>query len=126
MDESRSFFAYINQNGTLVNAGIVATHPFVEQLAQQEEFGALHVIHEGDRPYLVMTVVDAGNSVDVGLRRLGTADLKGLDRLLVYEVVDGLEWDELAWRKLEHRDLLEAVESELQGNQAPQSLPSDN
>ena len=122
-DEVRPFFAYINQNGTLINAGIVATHPFVEQLARQDEFGALHVIRDGDRPYLVLTVADAGTSLDVGIRRLGTADLKGLERLLVYEVVDGLEWDELAWRKLEHRDLLAAVTAELTPHKVDQSVP---
>jgi len=82
-------------------------------LARQQEYGALHVVRETDRPYLVLTVADAGSSVDAGLRRLGTADLKGIDRLLVYEVVDGLEWDGLPWRKLEHRDLLRAAEEEL-------------
>lgn len=94
-EESRPFYAYINRNGNLVNEGIVATASFLEQLDAENRFADLRRAVEGDRRYVAIEIPDsqppaAGQAPPllVGLRKLGTASLKGLDKLAVYEVVD--------------------------------------
>lgn len=94
-EESRPFHAYINRNGHLVNEGIVATGAFLEQLDAENRFTELYRAVEADRRYVAVEIPDgpgasAGRmgSFLVGLRKLGTASLKGLDKLAVYEVVD--------------------------------------
>ena len=42
----------------------------------------------GNNNYLVLAVEEPGEVMSIGLRKLGTALLKGLDRLAVYEVID--------------------------------------
>lgn len=98
--QARRFHAYINRNGNLVNEGIVATAQFLEQLDAENRFEDLRRAVEGDRRYVAVEILDrsaAGGapgrraqpaSFAVGLRKLGVASLKGLDRLPVFEVVD--------------------------------------
>lgn len=88
-EESRRFYAYINQNGTLINEGIVATEGFIDQLERALGTPTLYRAQDGDRSYVVLPLEDADARLYVGLRKLGVAHLKGLDRLPVYEVVDG-------------------------------------
>lgn len=92
-EESRRFHAYVNPNGTLVNEGIVATAPFVARLSQELRARPLERATVGAGVYLVLAVEEPGEVMHVGLRKLGNALLKGLDRLAVYEVIDaaGLE-----------------------------------
>jgi hypothetical protein len=62
-----------------------------------------------DRRWVALHVVDERGLRHVaGIRRLGVVDLKGLDRIGVYEVVDGEGWrlEEV----LTQRDLLRAVD----------------
>lgn len=93
-EERRRFFAYINGNGNLVNEGIVATGRFIEQLDEGLGDIKLYKGTAGSRRYLVLELVDgADNDFRVGLRKLGLARLKGLDRLGVYEIIDGVELD---------------------------------
>lgn len=93
-EEARPFHAYINRNGNLVNEGVVATATFLEQLDAENRFHDLRRATLADRRYVAIEVPDPpGAAADprtlkVGLRKLGIASLKGLDKLAVYEVVD--------------------------------------
>jgi hypothetical protein len=87
-DEGRPFHAWLDKNGHLVNEGIVATEAFLAAL--EREVGTRPLAHaaEGGRGYVLLTLDDTGGPLAVGLRRLGVASLKGLDRAMLYEVVD--------------------------------------
>lgn len=87
-EESRPFHAYVNPNGTLVNEGIVATAPFVARLSQELRALPAQRAVIGANAYVVLTVEEHGEEIPIGLRKLGTALLKGLERLAVYEVID--------------------------------------
>ena len=91
-EQAREFFAYINQNGTLVNEGIVATGAFISMLVGEGAARRLFRAQDGDRGYVAFQLGAAPGSILVGLRKLGLANLKGLDRVPVYEVVDGGQW----------------------------------
>ncbi len=93
-EETRSFFAYINRNGNLVNEGIVATASFLDQLDAENRFTDLRRARAHDRTWVAVSLHDAaaggrnGETLTIGIRRLGVASLKGLDKLAVFEVVD--------------------------------------
>lgn len=87
--ESRRFYAYINQNGTLVNEGIVATEAFIAQLEREVRSPALYRAEVEARSYVLLPLDDGGSRLMVGLRKLGVANFKGLEDFPVYEVVDG-------------------------------------
>ncbi|MEM9553177.1 MAG: hypothetical protein AAGC60_02885 [Acidobacteriota bacterium] len=85
IDEQRRFFAYINSNGSLINEGIVATESFVERLGSfdQMSYGRMR-----QRGFIVIPLETGDEVLHVGLRKLGTPSLKGLDPVPVYEIVD--------------------------------------
>ncbi|MDX1997268.1 MAG: hypothetical protein SF066_06080 [Thermoanaerobaculia bacterium] len=88
-EEARQFYAYINANGNLVNEGIVATTSFLDQLDREGCGKELWRVNVGDRTYVAVSLPDeAGTQLWVGLRKLGVASLKGLDRMAVFEVID--------------------------------------
>lgn len=112
--ETRTFYAYINRNGNLINEGIVATGDFVEQL---DEDGGAERFRRGrldSRSYLVVEIAEDGVELTVGLTKLGLASFKGLGQLAVYEVVDGDRWqpDELETFGGEPTTLLAALDRE--------------
>ena len=111
-EEERRFYAYINRNGTLHNNGMVATHPYVTRL--EKELGArpLQRGTDGERVYVVLAVEDGGDTLQVGLRKLGMAHLKGLASLAVYEIVDGAALDPGSLAPLTGAPLVAAVERE--------------
>lgn len=116
-EHRRRFFAYINRNGHLVNEGIVATERFIHELAGELTDTPLGRLREGDRGYVVLQLEDiGGTALTVGLRLLGRASLKGLERLPVYEVVDGQGWDPAAIDPVTVTDLASALERELVGS----------
>lgn len=87
-EEARPFYAYLNANGTLINEGIVATAGFVNRFCREGGFARLSRSEVDGRGYVVVTVESAGETVPVGLRKLGIARFKGLERQAVYEVCD--------------------------------------
>lgn len=91
-EEARPFYAYINRNGNLINNGIVASGGFLSQLDEQlglstPENPMMNGV-DGERQYMVVTLEDGAERLQVGFRRLGIARLKGLEKQPVYEVVD--------------------------------------
>lgn len=85
----RAFEVRLEAGGQLLNKGIVATGGFVRDLEKTARFDSLRRCESGGQSFVVVGVEHAGESVDIGLRPLGRADLKGLGRPFVYEVVDG-------------------------------------
>jgi hypothetical protein len=112
-EEARSFYAYINQNGTLHNNGMVATGPFITQLDQETTGIRLFRGRQGDRTYVVALFEDAGERLPIGFRKLGMAHLKGLDQLPVYEVVDATELAPDALKEIPSSPLLAAIDREI-------------
>ena len=89
--ETRTFRAYINRNGSLVNEGIVATEAYLGRLTLEATWSHLHRGRRGDRTYVVVPLREAERDspeLAVGIRRLGLATLKGLEKVPVYEVID--------------------------------------
>ncbi|MDP9120476.1 MAG: hypothetical protein M3O15_03780 [Acidobacteriota bacterium] len=111
-EESRSFYAYINPNGTLLNNGLVATGSYVAQLDKEMGSAPLHRGSDGERSYVVFHVEDTSERLTIGVRKLGMARLKGLAQLPVYEIVDGGELDPKSLRVLRGDQLVAAVERE--------------
>ncbi|HEV2854243.1 MAG TPA: hypothetical protein VHC97_15725 [Thermoanaerobaculia bacterium] len=111
-EESRTFYAYINRNGTLHNNGMVATGAFITQLDHELNGGQLHLGREGDRCYVILDLEDAGSSLPVGIRKLGMAHLKGLEDLPVYEIVDAAPFDPATLEPVRGERLVMAVERE--------------
>jgi len=111
-EEARTFYAYINRNGTLHNNGMVATGPFIAQLDRELAGAPIHRGREGDRAYVVLVLEYGGERLPVGIRKLGMAHLKGLEQLAVYEIVDAVEMAPETLTELPGEPLLAAVERE--------------
>jgi hypothetical protein len=111
-EEARRFYAYISRNGSLHNNGLVATGAYVARL--EREIGALALGRgaDGERSYVVFHVEDGGERLPIGLRKLGTARLKGLERLVLYEIVDGATLDPKPLETLHGERLVNAAERE--------------
>ncbi len=91
-EEARRFYCYINRNGALVNEGIVATQQFITQLEREGSVSqAAHGL-DGQRDFLVLTLGESTENLLVGIRKLGMAKLKGLEKVPVFEIVDGEIW----------------------------------
>jgi hypothetical protein len=87
-DVQREFYAYVNENGHLMNEGIVVSIPFLKQLSTE-------LIEDGQRVYRLSTkwasyvgipsTTEAGTYI--GIRILGSVSLKGIGSTEVGEVV---------------------------------------
>lgn len=111
-EETRGFYSYINPNGSLVNEGIVATWDFVSRLAEEGGFQRAFRLADGPRTYIAVKLEGPGSSLLVGIRKLGVAQLKGLDRLPVYEIVDAAIWGDNTLMELRATNLVELIERE--------------
>lgn len=114
-EESRRFYAYLNRNGTLHNNGMVATAPYMQRL--ENELGPpggnrLLRASDGERVYVLLEVTDGGAPVWVGVRKLGMAQLKGLEKLAVYELVEGKTLDPGSYQEIRGETLGSAIEKE--------------
>jgi hypothetical protein len=114
-EELRRFYAYINRNGTLHNNGMVATGAFLAHLERELERCPLYRGHEGDRSYIFLALEDAGEKLSLGFRKLGMAHLKGLEKLAVYEIVDGVELNPAALDRVYGEKLASAIERDAGG-----------
>jgi len=110
-EKAREFYAYVNGNGSLVNEGIVATGDFVQKLAQERKFDRLFRLVDGDRSWIAVKLAAPGVDLLVGLRRLGVAQLKGLDSTPIYEIVDAALWGDHTLIEM-RGDLVESLDRE--------------
>jgi hypothetical protein len=85
---AREYYAYVNANGNLVNEGIVASLPFLQELSAelQHEAQQLHRLKTPWGSYIGFAPAVAGLEF-IGLRLLGMVQLKGLDNIDVGEIV---------------------------------------
>jgi hypothetical protein len=111
-EELRRFYAYLNQNGSLHNNGMVATHPYMTRLEKELGRRALRHGTDGERSYVLIGIEDGSDTLLVGVRKLGMAHLKGLEKLAVYEIVDGAAFDPATLKPLEGEPLVGAIERE--------------
>ncbi|MFL6290773.1 MAG: hypothetical protein ACJ759_07750 [Thermoanaerobaculia bacterium] len=109
-EESRRFYAYLNRNGTLHNNGMVATAAYMQLL--EKELGSRMLLRasDGERVYVLVEVEDGAAKIAFGVRRLGLAQLKGLDKLAVYEIVDGRSLDLGSYQEIRGETLGMAIE----------------
>lgn len=112
-EEARPFYAYLDRNGSLINQGIVATQAFVARLSRERGAREIHRASEGERIYCVVTFDDGSEKIPVGFRPLGSAQLKGLDELPIYEIVDAAPLPSAGWLALPPGDLLATLDREL-------------
>jgi hypothetical protein len=84
-DTSREFYAYINENGHLINEGIVVSIPFLEQLSQDLASGGARIyrLRTKSGVYLGFPSDTQGY---VAVRILGAVSLKGMEETEVGEV----------------------------------------
>ncbi len=112
-EETRPFYAYLDRNGSLINQGIVATQAFVTQLSRERGAREIFRVNDADRIYCVVRLDDGAEPIPVGLRPLGSAQLKGLDKLPVYEVIDASSLPASEWIPLPPGDLAATLDREL-------------
>ncbi len=105
-DEARRFFAYINQNGALINEGMVATEAFVSRLGF---FQDLRFYKEQHRGYVALRLEEDGGFLQLGLRKLGIGKFKGLEPVPVYEIVDGETWPWETLQEIPSQSLMSAL-----------------
>ncbi|MBP1643472.1 MAG: hypothetical protein H6Q03_2141 [Acidobacteria bacterium] len=111
-EHERGFYAYINENGTLVNEGIVATGDFVARFAGERAFERVFRLVDRDRTWIAVKLDVPGQSLLAGLRKLGVAQLKGLDNTPIYEIVDATLWGDNTLLELRGGELVDLVERE--------------
>ncbi|HEX8254467.1 MAG TPA: hypothetical protein VF846_15085 [Thermoanaerobaculia bacterium] len=86
--QQREFYAYVNENGHLVNEGIVVSIPFIRQLSTE-------LLEDGQKMYrlrapwnVYLGFPTGGESGDyLGIRLLGSVSLKGIGAQEIAEVV---------------------------------------
>ncbi|HSP17269.1 MAG TPA: hypothetical protein VLV78_21175 [Thermoanaerobaculia bacterium] len=85
---AREYYAYVNANGNLINEGIVASMPFLQELSTelQHEAQQLHKLKTSWGSYIGFAPAVPGLEF-IGLRLLGMVQLKGLDNIDVGEIV---------------------------------------
>ncbi len=125
LDEARRFYAYINQNGALINEGIVASEAFIQRLGA---FSELCFVRDGGRGYIALELDDDGEGEGewVGVRKLGIGKFKGLEPMPVYEVVDGGAWPAAARKPIPSQRLMSALERLFASTVTAQSKPSSS
>lgn len=107
-EQQRRFFAYINSSGVLINEGIVATEDFVARLGA---FETMRLAQHGGRRYIVLDLeTELGGALDIGIRKLGMGQFKGLGQLAVYEIVDGAQFADCEFRDLAGQTLMGALQ----------------
>ncbi|HEX2643124.1 MAG TPA: hypothetical protein VHU81_09035, partial [Thermoanaerobaculia bacterium] len=111
-EESRRFYAYINRNGSLHNNGMVATASFMSKLEHELGPRRLQRGTDGERKYVVLDLDDGGEPLPVGIRKLGLVQLKGLEKLMIFEIVDGATLDSGSLRALPDQQLVNVIDRE--------------
>lgn len=126
VEEARRFHCYINPTGTLVNEGIAATQQFMVQLEREGNVVALSRAQDGSRNYVVLGIESGAERLLVGVRKLGLASLKGLERVPVIEVIDGEKWRDQPLTEIDSRRLLDSLEQEFAKLQQPPPQAAEN
>jgi hypothetical protein len=113
-EEARRFYAYLNRNGTLHNNGMVATLPYMTRLEKEIGPRPLQRVTAGERRYVLLELPGTEGML-VGIRKLGMAHLKGLEKLAVYEIVDADTLDAGTFVPADGSFLVNAIDREFAG-----------
>lgn len=111
-EEKRGFYAYINESGSLINEGVVATGEFVARLSGEHPFDRVFRLVDADRTWIAVKLEVPGHSLLAGFRKLGMAQLKGLDNTPIYEIVDAGLWGDHTLLELRGGHLVDLIERE--------------
>jgi hypothetical protein len=86
--QQREFYAYVNENGHLVNEGIVVSIPFLRQLSTElvEDRQKLYRLRAPWNVYIGMPAANEHGGY-LGIRLLGSVSLKGIGMQDIAEVV---------------------------------------
>jgi hypothetical protein len=86
VQQDREFYAYVNENGHLVNEGIVVSIPFLKQLTTEiaEDSQKLYRLRT---PWSVYAGFPATGDGYIGVRLLGSVSLKGIGAQDIGEIV---------------------------------------
>ncbi len=122
-EEARQFYCYIDRHGALVNEGIAATQQFIAELSNSGMVRPLYRLREDRRDYLVLEIQLDNEELLVGIRELGNANLKGLEKALIYEVVDGQSWSDLPRQEEATGSLLDSLEGGFRAAAEPPPRP---
>ena len=87
-EQQREFYAYVNENGHLINEGIVCSIPFVRQLSTE-------ILEDGQKVYRLRAPwsvylgfpASSDHGGYIGIRLLGSVSLKGIGSQEIGEVV---------------------------------------
>lgn len=110
LKSDRTFFADLDADGGLINHGIVVTEAFLHELQRTEKPLELYDVEQDSFGYIAFRLSrEDGAEYPFGVRRLGLASLKGLDKINVYEVVDGNSWPLLNLAPMPGGNLLESL-----------------
>ena len=104
------FTARLTRAGQLQNEGITTTAPFLVCLEDLPEASELSLLELPDRSFVVLRLDDGTTAIRVGFRRLGRANLKGLEELTVYEVIDADHFADRSREPLEGSSFLDAID----------------
>ena len=86
--QQREFFAYVNENGHLINEGIVVSIPFVRQLSMEIAEDAQKIYRLRTPWSVYMGIRASGDRAGyIGIRILGAVSLKGIGSQDIGEVV---------------------------------------
>jgi hypothetical protein len=85
---AREFYAYVNANGHLVNEGIVASMPLLQELSSELAGESQQLVHLKAPFGTYIGFAPAIDGVEyLGIRLIGMVSLKGLDNVEIGEVV---------------------------------------
>lgn len=109
-EQDRRFYAYLDHGGGLVNEGIVATEAFVEKIDDLTRNQSAGRLTRGRQSWVVFDLEDDGETLEVAVRRLGRARLKGLGEVAVLELADAADWARVGLEPLAPDRLLALVD----------------
>jgi hypothetical protein len=109
-EQARDSYAYISQTGALINEGIVATDRFTTEIDPDGELAPYRLGIDGPRRYVAVALDEGTGPLVIGLRRLGAANLKGIESTVIYEIVDGAAWDFESLARLQSPNLHAAID----------------
>jgi hypothetical protein len=122
---AREFYAYINQNGHLVNEGIVASVAFMQELSTElaNEAQQLHRLTAPWGTYIGFAPAVPGVEY-IAVRLLGMVALKGLDGVEVAEIVPFVP-GEVEAEAIDGNDLVTALRQEFHQKRETPTTPAE-
>ncbi|HEY0144279.1 MAG TPA: hypothetical protein VGF48_25560 [Thermoanaerobaculia bacterium] len=87
LEQEREFYAFVNENGHLINEGIVVSIPFLKQLSTELEADSQKTYRLRTSWSVYVGFAMSGDGGYIGMRLLGNVSLKGIGTQEIGEVV---------------------------------------